>query len=91
MLITKPKGRSGSLIARRNKRLAARFYWYSIVIGLKFSKCLDLLSEEFDLSEARICDLLTEIADDVNELERTLTGITQLKDSYPFLNWTFKS
>lgn len=85
---TKTKGRSSNLIARRNKRLAARFYFYSIVIGLKFSRCLDLLAQEFDLSEARICDLLPEVADVVNELDRTAAGPTQLRELYPFLSWS---
>lgn len=89
MQITKTKGRSSNLIARRNKRLAARFYFYNIVIGLKFSRCLDLLEQEFDLSEARICDLLPEVADEVNELDRICASPTQLKEMYPFLSWNY--
>lgn len=83
------KGRSTYHIQRRNKRLAARFYWYSCIIGLKFSKCLELLDQEFEITESRICDLLSENAETVTQLEQNSINVQQLKQSYPFMSWQF--
>lgn len=84
------KGRNAELINYRNQKLAARFYFYSCIIGLKFSKCLEFLIPEFDISESRICDLLAENAEIVSRMERKEIGLNELKQQYPFLNWQFK-
>ena len=83
------KGRSVYHIQRRNKRLAARFYWYSCIIGLKFSKCLELLDQEFEITESRICDLLSENAETVSQLEQNNIDVQQLKQLYPFMKWQY--
>ena len=82
------KGRNSDLIFQRNQKLAARFYWYSCLIGFKFSKCLGFLEKEFDLSQSRICDLLTENADLIGNYEYKKIDVTILKDKYPFFNWS---
>lgn len=82
------KGRSSSLIQNRNAKLAARFYWYSCIIGLKFSRCLEELEQEFDLSQSRICDLIAESSDIISQLERSDISVQQLKARFPFLSWT---
>ena len=86
-----PKGRNADLITYRNQKLAARFYFYSCIIGLKFSKCLENLTPEFDLSESRICDLLSENSDKVSQMERKSVTLQELKNYYPFLNWQLPS
>ena len=83
------KGRNADLITYRNQKLAARFYFYSCIIGLKFSKCLENLTPEFDLSESRICDLLSENSDMVSHMERKGVTLQELKFQYPFMNWQF--
>lgn len=83
------KGRNSELIVNRNQKLAARFYFYSCIIGLKFSKCLENLILEFDISESRICDLLAENADVISGLEHKDITLQQLKQHYPFLNWQY--
>ena len=86
---TQPKGRNASLISHRNHKLAARFYWYSCVIGFKFSRCLSLLELEFDISQSRICDLLSENAALIGIHENEKTDLAVLKAKYPFMNWQF--
>ncbi|MCU7571669.1 hypothetical protein N4241_11205, partial [Riemerella anatipestifer] len=72
----------------RNEKLAARFYYYSYLLGLKFSRCLENLIPEFDLSESRICDLISEHTEYINRLEMQKTTITELKQAYPFMTWS---
>ncbi|MBT0573843.1 hypothetical protein [Riemerella anatipestifer] len=81
------KGRNTELIRYRNEKLAARFYYYSYLLGLKFSRCLEHLTPEFDLSESRICDLISEHTEYINRLEMQKTTITELKQVYPFMVW----
>lgn len=81
------KGRSSYLIQHRNKRLVARFYYYSHLLGLKFSRCLENLSLEFDLTESRICDLISEQSHLVSEMEIKEISLTELRKTYPFMVW----
>ncbi|CAM3980170.1 hypothetical protein ELBR111191_20570 [Elizabethkingia bruuniana] len=83
------KGRSPFLIQNRNNKLAARFYWYSCLLGLNFSRCLSELEQEFDISESRICDLISECGDIISELERNQVSIQQLKSRFPFFSWNY--
>ena len=80
------KGRDKGLIISRNKKLCARFYYYSILIGLRFEKCLQKLNEEFDLSESRISDIIAENTTQLTDLEVNATTGKELKKTYPFLN-----
>ncbi len=83
------KGRSSKHIQNRNHKLAARFYWYSVILGLNFTRCLEELEQEFDITSARICDLLAECGDIITELERNHITVQQLKNRYTFLNWSY--
>lgn len=89
LLNNQSKGRSSALISHRNQKLAARFYWYSCIIGFKFSKCLNHLEIEFDISQSRICDLISENAELISKHEREMTDAAVLKNKYPFMNWQF--
>lgn len=81
------RGRNNELIQYRNRKLVARFYYYSSLLGLKFSRCLKHLVVEFDLSESRICDLISEQSEMVSEMEIKKIGIAELRSAYPFMNW----
>lgn len=83
------KGRNPFLIQNRNNKLAARFYWYSCIIGLNFSRCLENLEEELDISQSRICDLISECGDIISELERNQVTVQQLKTRFPFFSWNY--
>lgn len=81
------KGRNAYLIQYRNQKLVARFYYYSHLLGLKFSRCLENLSIEFDLTESRICDLISEQSQSVSELESKGVSVAELRKTYPFMAW----
>lgn len=83
------KGRNENLIADRNKLLTARFYYYSTLNGLKFSKCLENLEKEFFISQSRITDLLAAHTDYICHLEKENFTINTLKDYFPFMNWQY--
>ncbi|NAV17351.1 hypothetical protein EJN86_11105 [Riemerella anatipestifer] len=82
------KGRDTQLIGYRNEKLAARFYYYSCILGLRYSRCLENMIPEFDLSESRIRDLISEHAELINRLELQGVGIAELKQAYPFMTWS---
>lgn len=75
--------------AYRNEKLSARFYFYSHLIGLKFSRCLQLLEREFDISESTICDIIAENNDVISHLQRKNFSASELKKHYPFMNWQY--
>lgn len=75
--------------AYRNEKLSARFYFYSNLIGLKFSRCLQLLEREFDISESTICDIIAENNDIISHLERKQFSANDLKKIYPHFNWQY--
>lgn len=83
------KGRNERLIQKRNHKLVCRFYFYSTIMSLNFSKCLELLEEELDLSQSRITDLLAENSELITSLERTNATTSELKTAYPFMSWHY--
>lgn len=83
------KGRNEKLIEKRNRKLVCRFYFYSTLMCLNFSKCLELLEDEFDLSQSRITDLLAENSDLITAIERAKTSTQDLKSAYPFMSWHY--
>lgn len=89
-LMIRTPGRSRERILARNSKLAARYYFYSTIAGLKLSRCLEILQAEFDLSESRICDLIGDISDQIKAHERSGTTVPELRDLFPFLVWSYK-
>ncbi|MGG5507917.1 MULTISPECIES: hypothetical protein [unclassified Myroides] len=83
------KGRNEGLIQKRNQQMVARFYFYSTLMALKFSTVLELLEQEFFLSQARITDLLAENAELITTVELKQISISELRDSYPSMNWQY--
>lgn len=81
------RGRSAELIEQRDRKMVARFYFYIRIKGLAFEVTIRQLVREFDLSERRIIDLLTEKADLVSQYVNQEPAISSLKEEYPFLRW----
>lgn len=83
------KGRSKQLIGNRNKKLAARFYFYSHLCSLHYEKCLELLEEELDISQSTINDLLYKYSYLVDQLVSDKVTLHELKTAFPFFNWRY--
>src|SRR5690554_4240081 len=83
------KGRSKRLIGNRNKKLAARYYFYSHICCLHYDKCLELLEEELDISQSTINDLLYKYSYLVDQLQQDKVTVQELKTAFPFFNWRY--
>lgn len=83
------KGRNEGLIQKRNQQLVARFYFYSTLNALKFSKVLELLESEFFISQSRIADLLAEQSEQITAIEMNSITVNDLRDTYPAMNWQY--
>ncbi|MDO5607627.1 MAG: hypothetical protein Q4G08_04130 [Capnocytophaga sp.] len=75
--------------AYRNEKLAARFYFYSDLMGLRYEVCTKLLEQEFDVSETRIYELVNENSHQIARLKHQKTNTGELSKRYPFLNWSY--
>ena len=84
-----PKGISKELINYRDHKLAARFYWYSCIIGLKFERCLFHLEKEFDIRGTTIQELITKNSDLITQMEMRDIDTQFLKSLFPFMNWQY--
>jgi len=90
-LMIRTPGRSLAKIAGRNEKLTARYYFYNTIVGLKLSRCLQILSEEFDLSESRVVDLIAFLSAKIKDHEYKATSVEQLRDRYPYLVWSYRA
>ena len=83
------KGRSKALISKRDTRLLYRYYYYAQLQRRQYNDAISLLIEEFDLSERRIIECISEKH---SELKQIFTGKPEkkhLEKLYPWLNWSF--
>lgn len=83
------KGRNTDLIKERNFKLLARFYWYNAIINLKSDKCIEILKFEFDISESRIYDLISENNNTLSDFENNKTTAKDFKIKIPYFNWNY--
>ncbi len=84
------RGRDISKITARNQRLAARVYFYDNLCGLRLDVFLPYLSEEFDLSESRIEDLLPYCYSLVAKMSQNGISANDLRQQYPFMSWKYE-
>ncbi len=84
------RGRDISKITARNQRLAARVYFYDNLCGLRLDVFLPYLSEEFDLSESRIEDLLPHCYSLVAMMSKNSITAKDLRSQYPFMSWKYE-
>lgn len=75
--------------AYRNEKLAVRFYFYNNLMGLRYETCSALLEQEFDISSARIYELINENSHHIDNCQKHRLTIADLRKRYPFLNWNY--
>lgn len=83
------RGRNIDKITARNRRLAARLYFYEELCGLRSEVFLPYLAEEFDLSQSRIEDLLPIAYRTADVMRKQAVGISKLCAYYPFMSWKY--
>ncbi|MFJ1323565.1 hypothetical protein ACILDT_11180 [Capnocytophaga canis] len=75
--------------AYRNEKLSARFYFYNSLVGLRYEVCVRLLEREFDISESRIYELLSQNNNYITFFERNKYSVNDLRKRYPFMVWQY--
>ena len=81
------RGRSDFLIARRDRKLILRYYFYTKIKRLNFESIIKLLTFEFDLAERTITDRLQLKYDSINEVMKLNPAVLELKREFPYFNW----
>ncbi len=81
------KGRSGDLLKVRNEKLLYRFYYHSRILTYKYERVLFELSNEFDLSECTIMQLIEKNTERIREIGDEQPTRERLKKKYPFFSW----
>jgi len=73
---------------RQKDKIAIRFYYYGTMNRFGFTKCLEELENEFDLTHRTIIDKLGERQELLQELKATAPTPKDLSRKYPYLNWS---
>ena len=81
------KGRIAVLRQRRDRKLAARYYYYNAIHRLNYKTIIESLSFEFDISDRRLIDVLEENRAIIQEFRLAKATIKHLRDEFPFLMW----
>lgn len=81
------KGRSVELLARRDEKLALRFYYYAHIKGENYEGTINVLVSEFDICERVVIDRLKANQLILDELFRKKPPAAQLKRRLPHFVW----
>ena len=82
------KGRSAELLKVRNDKIFHRYYYHSRILQLKYELVLLALSNEFDLSESTLIQMIAHNTKRVKEIGDKKMTRGQLKRLYPFFSWS---
>jgi hypothetical protein len=87
-LIRKPrKGRNGSLVARRNECLVARYFYHASFRNLCYEDIVRVLVGEFFLSPSTIANLVLENSDWLQSMKQNYPSIYYFQVRWPHLKW----
>lgn len=85
----KKPGRSQELAERRNKKMAARLYYYRNFHPLvKNEVIMRLMCEDFDLSAVRIAEVLAELNIELQRLKVAKPGLEWFWERWPRMLWS---
>lgn len=86
---TRPKrrGRSRELLAQRDEKLAARFFYYSQIKKLNYEDTINALVNEFDICERVVIDRLRANQGILDELFAEKPPVAKLKRKIPHFVW----
>ncbi len=81
------KGRSNTLLHKRNECLLARYYYYGYLKNRCYEDILRLLVTEFYLSPATISALVQEHAEEVQALKQKAPSHYFFQSRWPHMKW----
>lgn len=83
----KRKGRSSTLISRRDECLVARYFYYGYLKHKSYDDILKLLVSEFFLSPATISRQVQQRSDELHELKQKASSAFYFQHRWPHLKW----
>lgn len=83
----KGKGRSKSLLARRDEKLAIRFFYYSNIKKYSYETTINALVEEFDICERVVIERLKANQTILDDIFKEKPPVSKLKRKIPFFTW----
>lgn len=83
-------GRSPLLIARRNRLLAIRYFYYSRLRAQRmiYPDVLDRLEKEFHLSASQITKIIMACSDELMRIKVNPPTLRELSAEFPHLVWS---
>ncbi len=81
------KGRSNSLIVRRNECLLARYYYYGVHKDVCYEEILRLLAAEFFLTDSTITRIILDNTDKLQQLKEKAPVVYYLQSHWPHMKW----
>lgn len=81
------KGRSISLLQKRNECLVARYFYYGYLKHKCFEEILKLLVLEFYLSPTTVCLVVKDKGDQLHLLKQRAPTVSYFQSRWPHLKW----
>jgi hypothetical protein len=81
------KGRSESLLSKRNNCMLARFYYYGEYRRKNYESIIQLMVAEFFLSPERISRIITQNAAVIRKMKEDHVSKYQLQAGWPQFKW----
>ncbi|MBC7554156.1 MAG: hypothetical protein H7257_09260 [Taibaiella sp.] len=81
------KGRSETMLLKRNSCLAARYYFYGCLRKKTYEDILNLMMTEFFISPDRIARIIQQNISLVKEMKDRKLTKSQLRDNWPYFKW----
>lgn len=81
------KGRNIDLLKNRDRKLAARFYYWAGIKNLRYSETIDKLVEEFDITEKVVIERLRLNQEYIDRLFADKPSSNNLKRIHPQYHW----
>ncbi|NDD52948.1 hypothetical protein EBZ39_03570 [bacterium] len=80
-------GRSAALIAARNERLCHRLYYYRHHTQLRYDVVLQKLSNEFDLTQSTLVQVLEKLTDEIVRVRAAKPTVAELQGRWGWMVW----
>jgi hypothetical protein len=81
------KGRSATLIRLRNELLLARYYYYNVILKMKYDDTLRMLEDDFFLSQNTIANTLSGKLEELRAIHKEKPGVKWFKEKWPRWPW----
>ena len=81
------KGRSTSLLTKRNECLVARYFYYGYLKHKCFEDILKMLVLEFYLSPATVCQVVKDKGEQLQALKQKAPSLHYFQSRGPHLKW----